>query len=71
MEQRIISPGEFFTEACDEKFTDEDLNDEGNAFTQEYYDSKTGPYLNDYSQLLEVISRPFITSPTLGRITTV
>lgn len=52
LEQRRITPGEFFIQACDEKFTDEDLNEEGNAFTQEYYDSKAGLYLNDYEEVL-------------------
>src|SRR5262249_22649819 len=52
LEQRTISPGKFLIEACDEKFTDEDLNHQGNAFTQEYYDSKAGLYLNDYDAVL-------------------
>src|SRR5262245_57278522 len=52
LEQRTISPGQFFIEACDEKFTDEDLNDEGNAFTQEYFEFKTGNYLTDYERVL-------------------
>ena len=33
---------------CDGKFTDEDLNDDGNAFTKGYFDFKTGKYLSDY-----------------------
>src|SRR5262249_38468757 len=52
LEQRTISPGQFFIEACDEKFTDEDLNDAGNAFTQEYYEFETGNYLADYERVL-------------------
>jgi hypothetical protein len=52
LEQRTISPGQFFIKACDEKFTDEDLNDEGNAFTQEYFKFKTGDYLTDYERVL-------------------
>jgi hypothetical protein len=31
---RSITPEEFFLSTCDGKFTDEDLNDEGNAFAQ-------------------------------------
>jgi hypothetical protein len=45
---RSITPGKFFLEACDGKFTDEDLNEEGNAFAKDYFDSKTGKYLSDY-----------------------
>ena len=52
LRERSISPGGFFVKACDEKFTDEDLSDEGNAFARDYYDSKTGLYLNDYEEVL-------------------
>jgi hypothetical protein len=52
LRERAISPGEFFIEACDEKFTDEDLNNEGNAFAQEYYDSSASMYLSDYEEAL-------------------
>ena len=52
LERRTISPGQFFIEACDEKFTDEDLNDEGNAFAKAYFDFDTGSYLADYEQVL-------------------
>ena len=34
LKAREISPGRYFLRACDEKFWDEDLNDEGNAFAQ-------------------------------------
>jgi len=55
LQRREISPGAWFLEACDEKFTDEDLTDEGNAFAQFYYANdeglKTGTanFLDDYS----------------------
>src|SRR5437868_1869772 len=52
LKQRTVSPGQFFIEACDGKFTDEDLNDEGNAFTQEYFECETGNYLTDYERAL-------------------
>ena len=42
---RRATPGAFFLEACDGKFTDEDLNDEGNAFAQDYFDFKKGRYI--------------------------
>jgi hypothetical protein len=51
---REMNPGEWFISACDEKFTDEDLDDEGNRFSQHYYahgegeDYSTGHYLTDY-----------------------
>jgi hypothetical protein len=51
---REMTPGAWFLAACDEKFTDEDLNEEGNRFAQEYYahgegeNYKSGAYLNDY-----------------------
>jgi hypothetical protein len=38
--------------ACDGKFIDEDLNDEGNAFTKSYFDFSTGKYLADYCDAL-------------------
>jgi len=45
---RSITPGAFFMKFCDGKFTDEDLSDDGNAFTKIYFDFKTGKYLSDY-----------------------
>jgi len=52
LRSRTVTPGEFFLAACDGKFTDEDLNDEGNAFAQEYFDFNTGSYLKDYDRVL-------------------
>jgi hypothetical protein len=51
LQSRTVTPGQFLLEFCDEKFTDEDLNEEGNAFTAEYFE-KTGEYLNDYEKVL-------------------
>ena len=39
---------EFLFRNCDGEFTDEDLNDEGNAFIGIYY-AENGPYLSDYA----------------------
>ena len=39
-------------DACDGKFTDEDLNDEGNEFAREYFDFDERRYLADYEELL-------------------
>jgi hypothetical protein len=52
LESRSITPGAFFLEACDGKFTDEDLNEAGNAFAQTYFVFETGPYLADYEATL-------------------
>jgi hypothetical protein len=52
LRSRTVTPGQFFLEACDGKFTDEDLNDEGNAFAQEYFEFERGSYLEDYGRLL-------------------
>lgn len=40
---------EFLFRNCDGKFTDEDLNDEGNAFVGTYY-GENGPYLADFAE---------------------
>ncbi len=45
---RSVTPGAFFMRFCDGKFTDEDLSDDGNLFTAEYFDFQTGRYLSDY-----------------------
>jgi hypothetical protein len=44
---------DFLMRECDEKFVDEDLNDEGNAFTKAYYEKDgLGSYLADYEDVL-------------------
>ena len=48
LKNREVTPGVWFSENCDEKFTDEDLNDQGNEFTEEYYNSEEPPYIEDY-----------------------
>lgn len=49
LQRRELTPGAWFINWCDEKFTDEDLSQEGNAFATAYYVDK-GPrsYLADY-----------------------
>ena len=44
-----ISATEFFFKYCDGKFTDEDLNEAGNAFAKQYY-GEDGLYLSDYAE---------------------
>ena len=40
---------EFLFKYCDGKFTDDDLNDEGNSFASKYYGAD-GLYLDDYEE---------------------
>ena len=53
---RLMTGRQFLMDVCDEKFNDEDLNDEGNAFARDYYlgeDGKGyGRYLDDYTKVL-------------------
>jgi hypothetical protein len=49
---REITPGRYFHDVCDGKFVDEMLNDEGNRFTQAYFDLDKGEYLYDYDRML-------------------
>ena len=44
-----LSATEFLFDYCDGKFTDEDLNDEGNSFAIKYY-GDAGLYLEDYAE---------------------
>ena len=53
IQRREITPGAFLIKVCDEKFTDEDLSEEGNAFAKFYYSGTDGPYgqyLTDYEE---------------------
>ena len=52
LRQRRITPGQFFMLVCSGKFLDEDLNAEGNAFTQAYYELEGGNFLGDYREYL-------------------
>ena len=63
LKARKITPGEFLIKACDEKFTDEDLSEEGNAFTVAYFDFKTGNYLGDYEDTLLLPGRNVYSVP--------
>lgn len=51
---RLVTPGLFFLESCDGKFTDDDLNEEGNEFAQAYFDFQKGKYIADYESTLGV-----------------
>lgn len=50
LKRRDISPGKFFFDVCDGKFTNEDVNEIGNKFTNYYFHFKSGQYLVDYSE---------------------
>ena len=50
LRNREITPGAWLIEACDEKLTEEELNEEGNAFTREYYHAKGAEYIADYDE---------------------
>lgn len=50
LRDREITGCQFLFAACDEKLTEEDLNEEGNAFAKDYY--ATDRYLDDYADVL-------------------
>ena len=50
---RKLDGREFLMTMCDEKFIDEDLSDEGNAFTQFYYAAEEKGYFDDYERVLK------------------
>jgi len=47
---RKMTGREFLFEVCDEKFWEDDLNEEGNAFAKFYYE--TDKYIQDYAEVL-------------------
>ncbi len=51
---RKMTGREFLAENCDDKFSQEDLNDEGNAFAHFYYEAEDddGQYFEDYQRVL-------------------
>jgi hypothetical protein len=52
LKSRSTTPGAIFLQMCDGKLTDEDLNDEGNAFALAYYNLETAVYFSDYESTL-------------------
>ncbi len=52
LKNRKLTPGQYLIKACDEKFIDIDLNEEGNAFAREYFDFENGAYASDYEKTL-------------------
>jgi hypothetical protein len=61
VKNREITGRDFLLQYCDGKFTDEDLNNLGNAFAQDYYESETefakqyGSYLSNYNTAIEKV----------------
>ena len=55
LRRREITGRQFFEAACNERFSERDLNEEGNAFAQYYYVDETGKrgaYFADYKKVL-------------------
>ena len=59
LRKREMTPGAWFIAACDEKFTDGDLSELGNAFAKSYYGGDAPQYFEDY----EAIVGPHLESP--------
>ncbi|GAB1440377.1 hypothetical protein MASR2M36_31600 [Providencia sp.] len=53
VKDRKLDGREFLITVCDEKFIDEDLSIEGNAFTEFYYAAEEGGYFEDYERVLK------------------
>ncbi len=49
---REVTPGTYFLANCDGKLTDEDLDEDGNAFAAAYFDTPRGGYIDDYIEVL-------------------
>jgi hypothetical protein len=62
--KRKMTGREFLFRACDGKFWEDDLNDEGNAFARAYYLGRGGKgygkYLDDYCEVLGVDQLPSV-----------
>jgi hypothetical protein len=62
LKSRRVTPVGWFVSACDEKFTSEDLTDEGHCFVEAYYcDAQglrdtPGSYLADYSDRVAAVT---------------
>ena len=52
LRERKLTPGAYFQETCDGKFSDKDLSAEGNAFARAYFDAESGRYARDYDAML-------------------
>ncbi len=54
VKNRQMTGRDFLIKECDEKFWNDDLNEEGLAFTNHYYSDDSGmkQYIQDYEQIL-------------------
>ncbi|NRR32446.1 hypothetical protein HSX11_19960 [Oxalobacteraceae bacterium] len=52
LQSKQYTPGAWFSEYCDSKFTEEDINEEGYAFTASYYEGERPQYISDYEEIL-------------------
>jgi len=52
LRERQMTPGAWLLAACDGKFVDEDLNDEGNRFAESYYGEAQPNYFSDLAMAL-------------------
>ncbi len=55
LRRREITGRQYFEAVCNERFSERDLNEEGNAFAQYYYVDEAGhrgPYFADYKRVL-------------------
>lgn len=74
---REVTPVEWFLSVCDGKFTDEDLNDEGNRFTKAYYAGEAGlhttagSYLADYDDTFSSSETLYHVPDGWGTLTTI
>ena len=49
---REMTGAQVYQYACDGVLTEEELNDEGNAFAHDYFDFERGTYVSDYDEVL-------------------
>jgi hypothetical protein len=55
LQRREITGAQFFFAVCGDRFSEKDLNPEGNLFTRAYYENgpgKRGLYFKDYAEML-------------------
>ena len=52
LQARKLTPGAYLLMACDGRFTDDDLNAEGNAFTKAYFQQAGATFFADYREYL-------------------
>ncbi|EKT62644.1 hypothetical protein [Providencia burhodogranariea] len=50
--ERKMNGREFLITMCDEKFTNEDVNEEGSKFTEFYFQAEDGGFFDDYERVL-------------------